>query len=270
MRTIAHISDLHFGKHSIVLVEDLLRSIRENRPDLVALSGDFTQRAKSLEFAEAERFLQRIEAPKLVVPGNHDVPLYNIFDRAFRAFRNYNRYIDPYNQVGGAFQDGELLALGINTARRFTRKNGRLSHEQIGQINSVFGGVSDHMVKVLVTHHPLGFATGEKALQVAGRSDLALTEIAKAGVRILLSGHHHRAHSGAIESQAYGSLLVIHAGTAISTRVRDTGGNNYNLIKAEPSRVSVTIMRSEANRGFAPERSQSFQFEQGRWQSEAP
>ena len=198
MRTIAHLSDLHFGRHRVTIVEDLLRSIKEQQPDLVALSGDFTQRAKTSEFAEAERFLQRIEAPKLVVPGNHDVPLYNLFDRAFRAFRNYNRYIEPYNQPGGVFRDAELLAVGINTARRFTRKNGRLSHEQIAQINSVFSAASDQFVKVLITHHPLDFAMGQAAVQVAGRSDLALAAVVESGVHLLLSGHHHRAHSGAM------------------------------------------------------------------------
>ncbi len=269
MRKIAHLSDLHFGRHRVAMVEDLLRSIHEHQPDLVALSGDFTQRARSSEFAEAERFLQRIEAPKLVVPGNHDVPLYNLFDRAFRAFRNYDRYIDPYNQPGGIFQDAELLAFGINTARRFTRKNGRLSHEQIAQINSIFSAASDQVVKVLMTHHPLDFATGQAAVQVAARSDLALAAVARSGVRLLLSGHHHRAQSGATAKlDGDGSVLIIHAGTAISTRVRDMGRNDYNLIEVAPDRVSIRIMTWVKGHGFAPEKPRSFRFAERRWQSD--
>lgn len=269
MRTIAHLSDLHFGRHRDAIVEDLLHSIHEHQPDLVAVSGDFTQRAKRSEFAEAERFLQRIGVPKLTVPGNHDVPLYNLFNRAFRAFQNYDRYIDPYNQPGGIFQDGELLAFGINTARRFTRKNGRLSHAQIAQINSVFSAAPDQVAKVLITHHPLDFAIGQAAVQVAGRSRLALDAVARSGVRVLLSGHHHRAHSGATSRlESAGSVLVIHAGTAVSTRVRDTGKNDYNLIALAPNRASITVMTWENGQGFAPGRPRSYRFAQAHWQSE--
>jgi len=267
VRKIAHVSDLHFGRHRDVIVEDLLRSIHEHQPDLVALSGDFTQRAKSSEFAEAERFLQRIVAPKLTVPGNHDVPLYNLFHRAFRALRNYDRYIEPYNQPGGIFQDAELLAFGINTARRFTRKNGRLSHEQIAQINSVFSAVSDQVAKVLITHHPLDFAIGQAAVQVAGRSDLALAAVARSGVHVLLSGHHHRAQSGATSRlDGDGAVLIIHAGTAVSTRVRDAGNNDYNLIVVGPDRVSITVMTWAQDQGFAPGKPRSYRFAEAHWQ----
>ena len=269
MRKIAHVSDLHFGRHRDVIVEDLLRSIDEHQPDLLALSGDFTQRAKSSEFAEAERFLQRIVVPKLTVPGNHDVPLYNLFNRTFRAFRNYDRYVEPYNQPGGVFRDAELLAVGLNTARRFTRKNGRLSHEQIAQINSVFGAASDRVAKVLITHHPLDFASGQAAVEVAGRSNLALDAVARSGVRLLLSGHHHRAQSGTTSRlNSHGSVLVIHAGTAVSTRVRDAAKNDYNLIAVTLGYVTITVMTWESGQGFAPGRPRSYRLTNGNWQLE--
>lgn len=93
MRTIAQMSDLHFGRHDPTVMEDLLTSVNDNRPDLVALSGDFTQRARHAEFAEARRFLDRISQPKLVVPGNHDVPLYNMFARFLAPFAKYDHYV---------------------------------------------------------------------------------------------------------------------------------------------------------------------------------
>jgi 3',5'-cyclic AMP phosphodiesterase CpdA len=149
-------SDLHFGRHDLTVMEDLLTSVNDNRPDLVALSGDFTQRARHAEFAEARRFLDRISQPKLVVPGNHDVPLYNMFARFLTPFAKYDHYVSPVGHPASFFHDGEIAILGLNTARSFTRKNGRVSIEQIAQIGRVFRDVPLKTFKALVTHHPLG------------------------------------------------------------------------------------------------------------------
>ena len=137
MRRIAQISDLHFGRHSHGVMEDLLASVNHHHPDLIALSGDFTQRARHAEFAEARRFLDRIPHPKLVVPGNHDVPLYNVFARFLTPFAKYDHYVRPIGHPAGFFRDDEIAVLGLNTARRFTRKNGRLSIKQIAQIGHI-------------------------------------------------------------------------------------------------------------------------------------
>jgi hypothetical protein len=103
MRTIAQMSDLHFGRHDLTVMEDLLTSVNDNRPDLVALSGDFTQRARHAEFAEARRFLDRISQPKLLVPGNHDVPLYNMFARFLTPFARYDHYVLPVGHPAGLY-----------------------------------------------------------------------------------------------------------------------------------------------------------------------
>jgi hypothetical protein len=119
MRTIAQISDLHFGRHIATVAEGLLASLSEQNPDLVVLSGDFTQRARHAEFAEARRFLERIVQPKLVIPGNHDVPLYNLFRRFMTPFAKYHHYVTPMGLPADLFIDEELAVLGLNTARRF-------------------------------------------------------------------------------------------------------------------------------------------------------
>jgi 3',5'-cyclic AMP phosphodiesterase CpdA len=268
MRTIAQISDLHFGRHSPEIADALLTSLKESRPDLVAISGDFTQRARSVEFAEAKRFLHRIPQPKLVVPGNHDVPLYNVFGRVLTPLAKYRRYVSSLGLPADFFCDEEIAVLGLSTARRFTGKNGRVSVQQITQIGNIFAKVP-HQFKVLVTHHPLGFPSNEAAYKLAGRSLLALDVIARAGIHLLLSGHYHRAISGHFDAEldCRSSILILHAGTAISTRTRSGDGNSYNLVHIAGACVSVTVMKWSAGSGFQEMRSRAYVLEQNRWQA---
>jgi 3',5'-cyclic AMP phosphodiesterase CpdA len=266
MRTIAQISDLHFGRHSSEIMEDLLKSLDQSHPDVVAMSGDFTQRAKHSEFAEARKFLDRICYPKVVVPGNHDVPLYNAFSRLFLPLAKYNHYVAPVGQADNFFLDEELAVLGINTARSLTVKNGRISHNQIASVSQMLKATPENVTKILVTHHPLGLPSGEARLELAGRSALALEVFEAAGVRILLSGHHHRARSGSIaEIEGRGSVLIVYAGTAISSRLRGGEGNTYNLMRIAPGHVSVDIMAWSAGRGFQMHHSKSYIFASLRW-----
>jgi 3',5'-cyclic AMP phosphodiesterase CpdA len=266
VRTIAHISDLHFGRHDLDVMEHLLASIEKSSPDLVVISGDFTQRARHVEFAEARRFLDRIAAPKLVTPGNHDVPLYNLFNRYLRPFRKYDTYIAPLDQPLSLYQDDELAVLGLNTARRFTRKNGRLSWPQIASIRRALASMPREVTKVIVTHHPLAVPDSADSIELAGRALVALRAIAAAGGHLLLSGHHHRALSGHVtELSGAGSILIVHAGTAISTRTRGIGGNSYNLIQIAHRQISVRVMQWMNGNGFVEASIASYGFDGNRW-----
>jgi 3',5'-cyclic AMP phosphodiesterase CpdA len=265
MATIAQISDLHFGRHSAAAAEDLVTSLHENAPDLVVISGDLTQRARESQFMAARHLLNQIAQPKLVVPGNHDIPLYNLFQRFLTPFAKYRRYISPLGLTGDLFINDEIAVLGLNTARRFTHTSGRISSQQIAQVRRTFSQVPRGIFKVLATHHPLGYPNDEPPRELAARSALALEAIAGVGVHLLMSGHHHRALSGDIEIGAKGSVLVLHAGTAISTRVRGTEGNSYNLIRATGNRLSVSLMSRLPGRGFCENRVRSYQLQEDRW-----
>jgi 3',5'-cyclic AMP phosphodiesterase CpdA len=267
-RLVAHLSDLHFGRHDPAVVDALLASLAEARPDLVVVSGDLTQRARRHEFAAARAFLDRLGAPALVVPGNHDVPLYNVANRFLRPLARFRRYIGLDEQP--LYRDGELAVLGVNTARSLTVKNGRVSFEQMGRIRAAFAGLPARCWRVLVTHHPLLPPDGAgRALETVGRAAPALAAVAEAGVELLLSGHHHRAFSGdaATYLAAHHAVLVAQAGTATSTRIRGSDPNSFNLLHFGAAELTVTILAPQGRR-FAPRAAASYRRVAGAWEED--
>src|SRR5688500_14374875 len=194
MARLVHLSDLHFGAHDDRLVAAVEQSVAELQPDLVVISGDFTQRARTEQFKEACAFLDRIRqtgVEVLGVPGNHDVPLYDVLRRFLSPLTRYKRYIDdtlcPFHELDG------VAVLGINTARSLTFKDGRISREQMDFIRATFDRTKSDL-RILVTHHPLlALPVGEGLAEAVGRHELALDAVADAGVDLLLSGHHHHA-----------------------------------------------------------------------------
>jgi len=246
MALILHLSDIHFGAHDPRLVAAAEARIDAEKPDLVVLSGDFTQRARTEQFEEACAFLARLRDrghEVLAVPGNHDIPLYDVLRRFLSPLTRYKRFIGdelcPFIELPG------VAVLGINTARSLTFKDGRISHEQMDLIRDTFARTDSSAMRVLVTHHPM-FAlpvgdTGEMSRAV-GRQELALDAAADAGVDLLLAGHNHRAstHSARDLVTRAGSALVVQAGTATSTRVRDEA-QSFNRIGIEPDAITVTV-----------------------------
>lgn len=238
MARIAHLSDVHFGAHDPAVVAGAEAWLAEHRPDLVVISGDFTQRARVEQYREAGAFLDRLEAAGLKtlgVPGNHDVPLYDVVRRFVRPLHRYRRYIDE--ELCPWFENDRLAVLGINTARAFTFKNGRINHEQMALIRARFRDVPDDRTKVLVTHHPLfAMPIGEAGAltRVVEQHDDALEAVCDAGVHILLAGHFHRSFSGSAREMVKkaGPALVIQAGTATSTRLRAGEAQSFNLVHA--------------------------------------
>jgi 3',5'-cyclic AMP phosphodiesterase CpdA len=137
MRTIVHLSDLHFGRVDQALVEPLIETVNALAPDLVAVSGDLTQRARTAQFVEARAFLDALPAPRIVVPGHHDVPLYNPVARFLGGLLKYRRYIS--DDLAPFYRDREIAVLGLNTARSLTFKNGRINRKQLRILRARFG-----------------------------------------------------------------------------------------------------------------------------------
>jgi 3',5'-cyclic AMP phosphodiesterase CpdA len=241
MRTIAHISDVHFGTENPAAVEGLLSDLQTIRPNLVAVSGDLTQRARRSEFAAARAFLERIPFPRLVVPGNHDIPLYDVGRRFLRPLHRFRRYITP--ELAPRYVDEEMAVLGINTARSATWKNGRISLEQIRNLKGLLCPLPPSLFRVIVTHHPFLPPPNLPMPALVGRGPMALQMLQACGADLLLAGHLHVGYSGDMRSydvKVKRSILVAQAGTALSSRQRGEA-NAYNKITIEQARVTIDV-----------------------------
>ncbi len=257
MTRLAHVSDLHFGTVKPVLAAGLLDSLNRLQPDLVVVSGDLTQRARSRQYRAAREYLDQIPFPKIVVPGNHDVPLYHVYNRFFHPLRNYKRYITT--DLAPMYQDDKVAVLGINTARSFTRKDGRLSVSQIRLVYQRFCGLPPDVFRVLVTHHPF-LSPPEGPKRVVGRAERALQYLEKCRLGLVLSGHYHMSYadgSHAAYRALQSSVLVVQAGTATSRRVRKER-NAFNFIQRTEGKVVLDVHMWDGG-AFAPARREIFQ-----------
>jgi 3',5'-cyclic AMP phosphodiesterase CpdA len=269
VRTLAHLSDLHFGRVDTELEEALLRDLAEVRPHLVVVSGDLTQRARQSQFAAARRFLDRLPAPHLVVPGNHDIPLYDVVRRAVRPLHRYRRMIQ--DELMPTFRDEELAVLGLTTARAAAWKEGRISREQIEAIRWL-GSVDTSRLRVLVTHHPFipPPPNGRRTPPLVGRGIDALRMAAESGVDLCLGGHLHLGYTGnagAFHAGLSRSIVVAQASTAISHRRRGEP-NGYNVVEYEGDRLEIEA-RVAAGAGYTPLRRAAFARTATGWEAAA-
>ncbi|HVO02698.1 MAG TPA: metallophosphoesterase [Candidatus Cybelea sp.] len=237
MRTIAHLSDLHFGAVDPETVPEIVTAVAQADPDLVVVSGDLTQRARARQFAAARAFLDQLPRPQIVVPGNHDVPLWNLLARGFTPIEKYKRFIGP--ELEPFFADEEMAVLGLNTARAFTIQGGRINRRQAERVRAVFERSPEKAMRIVVTHHPFDDRRNVDRPNIVGRAAMAMRVFAIAGVDVVLSGHQHlaRAASSAIRYPGHRALLV-QAGTATSFRQRGET-NSFNLLRVSGAKLAI-------------------------------
>jgi 3',5'-cyclic AMP phosphodiesterase CpdA len=239
MRTLVHLSDLHFGTVRQEIVMPVLSLIERIQPDVVAVSGDLTQRARKEQFVAAREFLDAVRFPKIVVPGNHDIPLYNLFARFVLKLTRYRRYIS--DELEPFYSDPEIAVLGINTARSATFKGGRVNSQQVRHMRERLGSLTG-VTKIVVTHHPFDLPEAYPDKALVGRARSAMQQLTGLGIDLFLAGHLHIGLSEptALRFKISGrSPLMIQAGTALSARVRGEA-NSFNVIRIQHPNISVS------------------------------
>ena len=241
MSRIVHLSDLHFGTESPVVLAALEDAVRFLAPDVVVVSGDLTQRARRTEFAAARRFVEALPGRHVVVPGNHDIPLFNPVARALWPFRRYQEAFGPSGTR--LVEHGSLRLVTVNSVRRERHADGRVTRARRLAVAALARAAPPGATTVVVAHHPLGTTRADGSPREDRRT---LEHWRRAGVRLVLSGHEHRAflrpggegrERGAAEggadgaaTAAPGELWVLNAGTALSRRLRHARPNSFNVI----------------------------------------
>jgi 3',5'-cyclic AMP phosphodiesterase CpdA len=265
MRTLVHLSDLHFGTVRQEIVLPLLSLLERIQPDLIAISGDLTQRARKEQFAAAREFLDAIRFPKIVVPGNHDIPLYNLFARFVLKLARYKRYIS--DDLEPFYSDPEIAVLGINTARSATFKGGRVNSRQVARMQKRLGPLNG-VTKIVVTHHPFDLPEAYPDKALVGRARRAMQQLVGSGIDLFLAGHLHIGLSEptALRFQIGGrSPLMIQAGTALSSRVRGEA-NSFNVIRIQHPNISVSRLSWRSDlKVFVSTHADYFRHSDGGW-----
>jgi 3',5'-cyclic AMP phosphodiesterase CpdA len=247
MRTIVHISDIHFGRVDPPIAEALVDDLRGQDPTLVVMSGDFTQRARAGQYRAAVDWMARLPQPQLVVPGNHDIPLFDVISRFFMPLRNYRKFVTK--DLRPVYEDEEILVIGVNTARSWTWtfdgfwKDGRVSEEQLLDIKLRACDRPAEVFKIVVTHHPFIPPPRERPHGIVHGAKAALDQMERCNIDMCLAGHLHMGYSGDVRTHHEAvkrGILSVQAGTAISTRRRDEP-NAYNVITIDAGRVSVEV-----------------------------
>jgi 3',5'-cyclic AMP phosphodiesterase CpdA len=272
MRTIIHLSDLHFGRVDREVADALAATVASIAPQVVVVSGDFTQRARAEQFRDARAFLDSLGAPAVVVPGNHDIPLHNVFARFLTPLAGYRRYIttDLTPSYADPAANPELVIVGTDTTRSFTVGGGGIRRREVRRIRDILSALDESVVKVVVAHHPFDTPYAAATLRGSHRGAEAVELLTRAGVDLFLTGHLHVSYAGPTATRykvAGRSAIVVEAGTATSTRVRGES-NAFNVVRIDASAMVVEHLEWQPGaRAFAPGTVQRFARTADGWRS---
>lgn len=228
MSVLLQISDTHFGTEQAAVVEALVTLASQQQPDVFVLSGDITQRARPAQFRSALAFADRLGAPMLAVPGNHDIPLFDLWARV----RNpYGRYVAAFGaDLEPVHRSHDLMVACVNTTRPWRHKHGEVSALQIDRVARLLEGADAAQLRVVVVHQPVAVTRAEDLPNRLRGHAAALERWAAAGADLVLGGHIHLPYVMALPSLAR-PLWAVQAGTAVSSRVRNGVPNSVNLLR---------------------------------------
>jgi 3',5'-cyclic AMP phosphodiesterase CpdA len=233
MSLLLHISDPHFGTEQPPVVAALEALARERSPDLLVLSGDITQRARPAQFDAARRFVDRLgfAGRLLALPGNHDIPLLDVFERAVRPYRRYLAAFGP--RLEPTLTTDDFYIVGVNTTRASRHKNGEVSPEQVARVAAALKRARTRQLRIVVTHQPVDVYRPEDEHDRLRGADEAIQVWSRAGADLVLGGHIHLPYVMDLRQRAPPAARAtwcVQAGTAVSSRVRHGTCNSVNLI----------------------------------------
>lgn len=272
MPTLVHLSDLHFSEIEPGSDDAIVDAIRAIAPDVIVVSGDLTLSGRRSEFLDARRFLDRLERPTLVVPGNHDIPAFNLAQRFTRPLGRYHDLVTDEREP--TISRPDLCVLGLNTARAYDLSwnwsHGRFSERQIRAADAYFREQAACPFKCLVVHHPFFLPEGFAGFRVVGRAAAMLDTLGRRGVDVVLAGHLHRGFWRAHEhvaTDARRHMLVIQASTATSVRRRGEP-NAFNHLSLDGDSLTLTPWSRESG-AFEPQRPIRFRRTKRGWSDDA-
>lgn len=234
MTVVLQVSDTHFGTEQPQALVALRQLSAELRPDLLLVTGDITQRARPAQFAAARAYFDSLGVPaRLVIPGNHDIPLFDLFARAFHP---YGRYAQAFgSMLEGEFETDELLVITVNTTRRWRHKHGEVSAAQIERVAQRLASARPGQLKLVAVHQPVAVPTAADTNNLLRGHEAAVRRWAQAGVDAVLGGHIHLPYVLPLQPlwpDLPRPVWAVQAGTALSSRVRGGIPNSVNVIRS--------------------------------------
>ncbi len=230
---VVQISDPHFGTERAPVVEALVALVQQLAPELVVMSGDITQRARRAEFDAARTFADRLApAPLLVVPGNHDLPLFDVLARCFAPYAQYRRVFGP--ELEPLHRSADWLVIGVKTTRRWRHKNGQVSATQVERVAQLLQTATPAQMRMVVVHQPVAVLRPADAPDLLVGHEAAVRCWASAGADVVAGGHIHLPYVlplHAVHAGLARNLWCVQAGTAVSSRVRSEAGNSVNVLR---------------------------------------
>jgi len=251
MTRIALLADLHFGSVPAGLAEVLRLELVRAAPDVIVVAGDLTMRSRSREFSEGRAWLETLPAPLMLLPGNHDLPVWNVFERFANPFARYARATGaPLMPV---FEDAGCFILGLNTTAswhpHFQWQEGVARRTDVMAAQKLLTAAPLGKLRIVATHHPLFKVERLPRARPARRFKQALTMLAQENVEVLMHGHLHQQYALRCR-HGHTQFLTIGAPTALSSRVRGEP-NGYWLIEAGGDGFSLTLHRLTEDGAFA-------------------
>jgi 3',5'-cyclic AMP phosphodiesterase CpdA len=228
MSLLLQMSDTHFGTEQAQVVEALTTLARRELPDLAVLSGDITQRARPAQFRAARAFTDRLGVPVLAIPGNHDIPLFDLWTRLRRP---YARYVAAYgDDLEPVHCSPELMVACVNTTRPWRHTHGEISRLQVDRVARLLEGAGAAQLRLVVVHQPVAVTSSEDAPNLLRGHAAALQRWAAAGADLVMGGHIHLPYVMALHDLAR-PMWAVQAGTAVSSRVRNGAPHSVNLVR---------------------------------------